>query len=68
MTEDEKPIEVRTFNTMQEVEKIPKFKNNNPVNINNYKEVLGDYDFKDEVKCCREKPNGNLCGTEHQYG
>lgn len=70
MTDDteDKPIEVRTFATMQEIESLSGFKADNPVNKDNYKLIFGDYWFPDEVKCCRQKLNGQLCGEDHKYG
>lgn len=61
-------IEVRTFATMQEIESLPGFKEDNPINKDNYERIFGDYWFPDEVKCCREKPNGQLCNEGHKWG
>lgn len=68
MTKENIHIDIRAFESMQEVGGLKKFKENNPVNIENYKGIIGDYNFRDEVKCCREKSNGNLCAHEHKYG
>lgn len=61
-------IRIQTFKTIQDVRDLPNFRDNNPVNLKNYNDVLGDYDFSEDVKCCREKTNGNLCGREHRIG
>ena len=61
-------IAVRTYATMSEVEKLLGYKESNPVNLANYKAIIGDYNFRDKEKCCREKENGNLCGHEHNFG
>lgn len=70
MTDDSEDnlIEVRTFATVQEIELLPGFKDSNPINKDNYQCILGDYRFPDEVKCCREKANGQLCGKGHKWG
>jgi hypothetical protein len=61
-------IEVRTFATMQEIESLLGFKEDNPINKDNYERIFGDYWFPDEVTCCREKTNGQLCGEGHKWG
>lgn len=61
-------IEVRTFATMEEIRALGEFKDDNPINKDNYDRIYGDYWFPDEVKCCREKPNGQLCGEGHKWG
>jgi hypothetical protein len=53
---------------MEEIQNLPGFKSENPINKDNYAAIFGDYWFPDEVKCCREKPNGQLCGEGHKYG
>lgn len=70
MTDDttEKPIEVRTFATMEDIRSLRGFEENNPVSKDNYDRIIGDYDFSDEVKCCREKSTGYLCGEGHKRG
>lgn len=61
-------IEVRTFATMQEIESLLGFKEDNRINKDNYERIFGDYWFPDEVRCCREKTNGQLCGEGHKWG
>lgn len=61
-------IEVRTFETMDEIRSLERFEENNPVNEDNYDRIIGDYDFAKEVKCCRETSIGRLCGEGHKRG
>lgn len=64
----EDQIEIRTFSTMDEIRGLAGFKENNPVNKDNYEQIIGDYLFRDEVNCCREKSAGHLCGEGHKWG
>jgi hypothetical protein len=68
MDESEEPIEIRTFANPDEVWGLPGFKHDKPINKDNYSALLGDYRFPDEVHCCFQKDNGNLCGEGHKYG
>lgn len=61
-------MDVRTFETLSEIESLEGFKKDNPVNSKNYSQIIGDYNFNEEVECCREKPNGNLCKRAHKFG
>lgn len=61
-------VEIRTFALMDEIRLLPGFKENNPLNKDNYKCIVGDYWFPDEIKCCREESNGHLCGEKHKWG
>ncbi len=67
---DDTPIEIRTFASYQEIEKLPGFNSEKPhaVNNENYKCLLGDYWIEDEVNCCFQKDNGNLCLEGHKFG
>lgn len=65
---DNKNIDVRTFKTMDEIKSLDGFIENNPVDKDNYVDLIGDYTFDYDVKCCRKKENGNLCNTNHQWG
>jgi|SRR6185312_14360473 len=60
--------EIRTFTTVAEIESIPGFLPNNPVDKTNYKEILGDSDLDEEILCCLRKDNGNLCAEGHAHG
>ncbi|WP_434562780.1 hypothetical protein [Pseudomonas sp. R1-6] len=64
----DRTVEIRTFNTIAEIEALPGFKKENPVSPTNYKHLLGDYFFSDEVKCCLLKSNDKLCNEGHKWG
>lgn len=64
----DKIVEIRTFNTIAEIEALPGFKKENPVSPKNYKYLLGDYFLSDEVKCCLLKKNDKLCNEGHKWG
>lgn len=69
--EDEKTggdIHVHAFDTIEEIKNHPGFRENNGVHKGNYKDLIGHYRFADEVKCCFQKDNGNLCGEDHKFG
>lgn len=68
MPEDKNPIEIRTFGTMQEIADLNGYVEENPVSEANYERIFGDYWLEPKVKCCREKPNGELCNREHNFG
>ncbi|OJA79681.1 hypothetical protein [Burkholderia ubonensis] len=61
-------IEIRTFSSPEEIRELPNFIENNPINKTNYKRLIGDYNYDEEVCCCFEKENGNLCGEPHKRG
>jgi hypothetical protein len=65
---DDKLVEVRTFASIDEIRSVKGFKEDNPVSKENYDCIIGDYWFPDEVKCCRDKLNGQLCGEAHKWG
>lgn len=65
----ENPIkEVRTFETEQEIRDLPGFVENNPVDQDNYRELVGDYHFAQKMRCCLKRTSGVLCQTPHNYG
>lgn len=64
----DRTVEIRTFNTIAEIEALPGFKKENPVSPKNYKHLLGDYFLSDEVKCCLLKENDKLCNEGHKWG
>ena len=68
MTEKDALIEVKTYHSVAEISSIEGFRNENPINKENYDRIIGDYWFDDEVKCCFEKTNGNLCNEGHKRG
>lgn len=61
-------IEIRTFQSLEEIRELPNFLEDNPITIAGYKRLIGDYNFEEEVCCCFEKDNGNLCGESHKRG
>ncbi|MBU9261713.1 hypothetical protein [Burkholderia multivorans] len=62
-------VEVRTFSSIEEVRQcIPNFVDDNPLTKTNYKQLVGDYNFTEEVRCCFLKENGRLCGESHKKG
>ena len=66
---EKQPIEVRTFDSIDEVRQcVPNFVEDNPLSKVNYKRLLGDYNFAEEVSCCFLKENGKLCGEAHKKG
>lgn len=64
----DRPVEIRTFNSISEIEALPGFKKVNPVSPKNYKYLLGDYSLSDEVSCCLLKSNDKLCNEGHKWG
>ncbi|MFM0095646.1 hypothetical protein PQQ87_08535 [Paraburkholderia nemoris] len=66
---DKPSIEIRTFSNPQEIrDDLPNFIENNPISKTTYRRIIGDYNFGEEVCCCFEKENGNLCGEPHKRG
>lgn len=61
-------LEVRSFLSMQEIQELDGFVENNPVSKLNYKRLIGDYHFGEEICCCFQKASGKLCGEEHKKG
>lgn len=61
-------FEIRTFASPDEIRALPDYKADNPINNENYDKIIGDYWFPDKERCCFLKENGNLCGTEHNWG
>lgn len=61
-------IEVRSFGTYEEIRSLPNFRESNPITKATYSRIVGDYNFDEEVHCCYQKDNGNLCGELHKKG
>ncbi len=61
-------VVIRTFNEISEIESLPGFSDKNPINKDNYKKIIGDYNFEESLKCCFKKENGNLCLHDHKFG
>jgi hypothetical protein len=64
----ETEIEVRSFGTYEEIHALPDFWESNPITKDNYRRIIGDYNFGEEVHCCFQKENGNLCRELHKKG
>lgn len=62
------PFAVRQFRNWEEVIAEADFTPDAPVDSENYAVILGHYELKEDVRCCRRKPNGNLCATKHRDG
>lgn len=56
------------FFSIDEIQTLPEWKDDNPLHKDNYARIVGDYHFDNTVKCCARKPNGRLCAKEHKYG
>lgn len=65
---DDDLVEIRTFASMEEIRALPGFQEDNPINSENYRSIIGDYWFPDEVRCCREVAPSQLCGEGHKWG
>jgi hypothetical protein len=61
-------IEIRTFSSPEEIRELPNFIEENPITKTSYKRLIGDYHFGEEVCCCVQKDNGNLCREGHKRG
>ena len=61
-------MEIQTFSSPEEIWLLPNFVENNPINQINYKRLIGDYHFGEEVRCCYEKETGSLCKEPHKRG
>lgn len=61
---------LKHYTRMTEIEAEPKYRPNNPVSLISYKALTGWYKFPEgqEVECCFQKPNENLCRTKHLRG
>lgn len=61
-------MEVRQFNTFEEIQSEPGYKAQNSVTREKYKAFLGHYTFGHDVKCCFQNTSGNLCSEDHRFG
>jgi hypothetical protein len=61
---------LKCYDSMQAIEAEAGYRPKNPIRLDNYKRLLGWYRFPEgqEVECCFQKANGNLCNTKHQKG
>jgi hypothetical protein len=61
-------IDIRTFGSIEEIRALDNFVESAPLSKTNYKRLLGDYHLTEEVRCCFQKDNGNLCSEGHKHG
>ncbi|MGB7399052.1 hypothetical protein [Castellaniella sp.] len=61
-------IGVQTFSSPEEIWELSAFVEENPINRANYKRLIGDYNFGEEVRCCYEERPGKLCREPHKRG
>lgn len=61
-------IEIRTFSSPEEISEHPNFVPDSPINEKNYKKIIGDYHFGEDVLCCFERRCGSLCRQKHKRG
>lgn len=61
-------ISTRLFKDMDEIAREAGFLPDHPVEKATYRAILGYYDFKEEVLCCRLKESGQLCKEGHKKG
>lgn len=61
-------MEVRQFNSLEEIQATPGYKAANPITRETYKAFLGHYTFAQDVHCCFRNPSGNLCNEQHRFG
>jgi len=61
-------MDIRTFSSPDEIRELPNFVENNPLTKVTYKGLAGDYHFGEDVECCFQKENGNLCLHSHRRG
>ena len=60
--------DIRTFASPWKIRALPSFVENNPLTKATYKGLVGDYHFGEDVACCFQKDNGNLCLHLHRRG
>lgn len=61
---------MKRFSALHEIEREPGYAAENPIHLGVYRRLYGWYSFAEglDVKCCVQKPNGNLCDTKHRRG
>lgn len=60
--------DIRTFASPDEIRALPNFVEKKPLTKTTYKGLAGDYHFGEDVACCLQKDNGNLCLHLHRRG
>jgi hypothetical protein len=63
----ESSFQIRKFSSFEEIENLSGFHAENPITKENYDQLLGHYDLKIKLKCCR-KTAKSLCHTSHKFG
>lgn len=61
-------VNTRRFRDIEEVKQVAGYLPDHPVSKASYKCILGFYNFKEEVRCCRETENGRICKEGHKFG
>lgn len=61
-------VSIQTFVSFEELRKVPGFVENNPLTKATYRGIVGDYHLNEDVSCCFQKENGNLCLHLHKHG
>lgn len=61
-------LSIRTFGNIADIESLIGFKRDNPISKETYNAIIGDYYLLEEVRCCFQKENQNLCGEKHKWG
>ncbi|WP_285404888.1 hypothetical protein [Luteibacter sp. ME-Dv--P-043b] len=53
---------------MTEIEAMPGYRKDNPIDLSNYRKLIGYYGFDAEVACCVRRESGTLCREGHRHG
>lgn len=61
-------IEIRTFQSWNEIQALPGFKEDNLVHKDNYAALVGDYELDEDVSCCMKNRAGGFCKRKHGWG
>jgi hypothetical protein len=61
-------IQVRTFQSEEEIRQQPGFLENALVAKGNYARLLGDYRLPERLSCCLQRAAGHRCSVKHNYG
>lgn len=61
---------MRRYNSIVEIKSEESFRERNALNRENYRKLRGPYGFSrdEELECCCQKANGNLCEKRHRKG
>lgn len=61
-------IDIQTFLSMEEVRNIPRFLEGYPLHIHNYDRLIGEYQFREQARCCIVEATGRICRQGHNHG